>query len=139
MEKWTKTYINDLTYRIIGCAIEVHKILGPGLLESVYERCLIRELLLRGMCVQSQISVPVNYKGLDLEADLRLDLLVEDAIAVETKAVETINPVYEAQILSYMKLLAKPKGILLNFCCANIFREGQRTFVNDIYSGLPDK
>jgi len=139
VNKWTKKYIDNLTYRIIGCAMEVHKTFGPGLLESVYERCLIRELLLKHIFVQSQIKVPVNYKGLDLEADLKLDLLIEDAIVVEIKAVESINPVYEAQELSYMRLLAKPKGILFNFCCTNIFKEGQKTFVNHIYSSLPDE
>lgn len=133
----SRKYIDDLTYKIIGSAIEVHKILGPGLLESVYERCLIRELALSELEVKWQMRVPVNYKGLDLEADLRLDLLVEDLIVVEIKAVEALNAVYEAQVLSYMKLLEKPKGILFNFCCTNIFKEGQKTFVNNIYAGLP--
>lgn len=134
----SKKYIDELSYKIIGCAIEVHKTLGPGLLESVYERCLVRELILKDLQVQSQIRVPVNYKGLDLEADLRLDLLVEDLIVVEIKAVEAMNAVYEAQLLSYMKLLEKPKGLLLNFYCTNIFKEGQRTFVNNVYASLPD-
>ncbi len=139
MAKWTKNSINELSYAIIGCSIEVHRALGPGLLESIYEKCMVRELLIRNMSVKSQMKVPVNYKGLDLEADLRLDLLVENAIVVEMKAVEAINPVYEAQVLSYMKLLEKPKGILFNFCCTNIFKEGQKTYVNDLFSTLPDR
>ena len=132
----TQRHINDLTYKIIGCAIEVHKALGPGLLESIYQRCLVQELILSGLNTQSQLKVPIQYKGLNLDADLRLDILVEDLIVVEIKAVETINPVYEAQILSYMKLLNKPKGILLNFCSDNIFKNGQKTFVNNIYASL---
>ena len=132
----TQRHINDLTYKIIGCAIEVHKALGPGLLESIYQRCLVQELILSGLNTQSQLKVPIQYKGLNLDADLRLDILVEDLIVVEIKAVETINPVYEAQILSYMKLLNKPKGVLLNFCSDNIFKNGQKTFVNNIYASL---
>ncbi len=133
-----KKYIDSLTYSIIGCAIEVHKALGPGLLESVYQKCLIRELLLKNFDIRSQLKVPITYKGLDIEAELRLDTLVDDLIVIEIKAVEAINPVYEAQILSYVKLLNKPKGILLNFCCTNIYKEGQKTYVNQIYSSLPD-
>lgn len=132
----TQRHIDDLTYKIIGCAIEVHKALGPGLLESIYQRCLVQELILSGLNTQSQLKVPIQYKGLNLDADLRLDILVEDLIVVEIKAVETINPVYEAQILSYMKLLNKPKGVLLNFCSDNIFKNGQKTFVNNIYASL---
>ena len=132
----TQRHIDDLTYKIIGCAIELHKALGPGLLESIYQRCLVQELILSGLNTQSQLKVPIQYKGLNLDADLRLDILVEDLIVVEIKAVETINPVYEAQILSYMKLLNKPKGVLLNFCSDNIFKNGQKTFVNNIYASL---
>lgn len=135
----TQGLIDDLTYKIIGCAIEVHKALGPGLLESIYEKCLIRELILKSLSVRSQIKVPINYKGMNLEADLRLDLLVEELIIVEIKAAEALNAVYEAQILSYMRLLEKPKGILLNFYSKNIFREGQKTFVNNLYASLPAK
>lgn len=134
----TKKYIDSLSYSIIGCAIEVHKALGPGLLESVYQKCLVRELVFRNFEVQSQLKVPINYRGLDVEADLRLDILVDELIVVEIKAVDAMNPVYEAQILSYMKLLSKPKGILLNFCCTNIFKGGQRTYVNDYYTILPN-
>lgn len=119
-----KKYIDSLTYSIIGCAIEVHKALGPGLLESVYQKCLIRELLLKNFDIKSQLKVPITYKGLDIEAELRLDILVDDLVVIEIKAVDAINPVYEAQVLSYMKLLNKPKGILLNFCCTNIYKEG---------------
>ena len=84
----TKKYIDDLSFKIIGAAIEVHKELGPGLLESVYEKCLVHELKLLGLELKSQIWIPVNYKGVELEGDLRLDILVEDLVVVEVKAVE---------------------------------------------------
>src|SRR5450432_4060935 len=109
----TQKYLDDLTYRIIGCAIEVHKQLGPGLLESVYEKCFIRELVLRGLNYVSQRIVPVNYKGIQLDADLRFDVLVEDLIVTELKAMEAILPVHEAIVLTYMRMLEKPKGIII--------------------------
>ena len=87
----TKKDIDKLSYDIVGCAIEVHKALGPGLLESIYQKCLIRELLLRDYDIKSQLKVPINYKGLDVEAELRLDILVNDFIVVEIKAVEAFN------------------------------------------------
>ena len=132
----TKEYIDRLTYKIIGCAIEVHKALGPGLLESVYEKCFIHELSLKSFAVKSQCSIPVNYKGIEVNCDLRFDVLVDDQIIVELKAVETIHPIFEAQLLTYMKLLEKPKGILINFNCKNLFYEGQKTFVNEYYAEL---
>jgi GxxExxY protein len=135
--KVSQKYLDELTYNIIGCAIEVHKFLGPGLLESVYEKCFIRELILKGMSYERQKSVPLNYKGLLLNAELRYDVLVEDLIIVELKAVECILPVHEAVLLSYMRMLEKPKGILFNFKCSNIFREGQKTLVNHYFGSLP--
>jgi len=119
----TKSYLDELTYKIIGCAIEVHKQLGPGLLESVYQKCFNHELFIKPLNFISQICTPINYKGIILEADLRLDVLVENLIIVELKAMEGILPVHEAQLLTYMKLLQKPKGILINFNCTNIFKE----------------
>jgi GxxExxY protein len=105
----------DLTELIIGAAIEVHKELGPGLLESSYETCLCHELKLRGIAFQSQLPVPVRYKGLELDCGYRLDLLVKDTVVVELKAVEKLAPVMEAQLLTYMRLLGKPVGLVLNF------------------------
>lgn len=134
----TKKKLNELTYSIIGAAIEVHKELGPGLLESVYHKCLKQELEHRQLHYQSEMLVEVNYKGLSLDADLRCDLLIDDMIVVELKAVDALAPVHEAQLLTYMKLLEKPKGILINFTCANLFKEGQRTFVNELFRVLPD-
>jgi GxxExxY protein len=133
----TQKYLDDLTYQIIGCAIEVHKQLGPGLLENVYAKCFNRELYLRQLEYKEQLWVPIEYKGLGLDAELRLDVIINDLIIVELKAIEGILPVHEAQVLTYMKLLKKPKGILINFNCTNIFKEGQKTFVNEIYAALP--
>lgn len=130
----TQTYIDNLSYKVIGCAIEVHKYLGPGLLESVYEKCFLRELELNNINYISQAQLPLKYKGVLIESALRIDILVEDLLLIELKAVESILAVHEAQILTYLKLLKKPKGILLNFNCTNIFREGQKTFITDIYS-----
>ena len=133
----TKKQINDLSYKIIGYAIEVHKELGPGLLESVYEKCLAHLLQLNGYEVKRQQVVPVEFRGLYLDVDLRYDLLVNDLIIVELKTVDAFHPVHEAKLLTYLKLLEKPKGILINFNCTNIFREGQKTFVTEYFKKLP--
>ncbi|MBN8674766.1 MAG: GxxExxY protein [Chitinophagales bacterium] len=133
----TQKYIDELTYSIIGCAIEVHKQLGPGLLESVYEKCFIRELSLKNLNYQAQQKVPVTYKGVTLDAELRYDVLVENLIITELKSNDGLLPVHESILLTYMKLLEKPKGILINFNCTNIFKEGQKTLVNEYYAALP--
>ncbi len=133
----TKKYLDDLTYEIIGSAIEVHKFMGSGLLESVYHQCLKEELQHRKINFQTEMKIPVDYKGKILDIDFRCDLFVENCIVVELKAVNEMNPVYEAQLLTYMKLLKCPKGILINFNCSNIFNEGQKTFVNEYFSKLP--
>ena len=111
----SQKYISDLSFKIIGCAIEVHKHLGPGLLESVYHQCLFEELQLQGLWVQSKVRVPVNYKGKELGDVLEIDLLVENIVIIELKAVESLHPVFKAQLLSYLKLSNKPKGLLINF------------------------
>ena len=134
----SKSYLNDLSYKIVGCAIEVHKHLGPGLLESVYHDCLKKEFTLRNINFKSQLIVPVNYKGLVLDTEYRLDFLVEDEIVVELKAMDGILPVHEAQLLTYMKLLQKSKGMLINFNCSNIVKEGAKQMVNEYFSILPD-
>lgn len=127
----TQKYINEISYKIIGCAIEVHKYLGPGLLESVYEPCFIDEMLNAGLSVKSQMYVPVCYKGKDLGGVLKLDLLVNDLIIVEEKAVELLIPLYKAQLLSYLKLTGKPKGLLINFNCENLIQrqKADRKFI----------
>jgi GxxExxY protein len=132
----TKKQIDELSYKILGCAIEVHKELGPGLLENIYEKCLLYELKQKGFKVRNQLTVPVYYKDIELDCDLRLDVLVEDLIVVELKSVNEMHPIFEAQLLTYMKLTESPKGILINFNCKNLFHEGQKTFVNDYYAEL---
>ena len=128
--KATKQYLDQLTYRIIGAAIEVHKEIGPGLLESIYHQCLQKEFLLRGIKCESELRVDVNYKGEKLSTALRCDFLVEDLVVIELKAVDGIIPIHEAQLLTYMKLLKKPQGILINFNSYNIFHHGQKSYVN---------
>ncbi len=134
----TKKEVTDLSYRIVGCAINVHKELGPGLLESVYEKCLKHELELQGMSVIQQVKVPVVYKNINIDTELRLDLLVNNTIIVELKAIENILPVHEAQLLTYMKLLEKPQGLLINFFTDNITKS-MKPFVNELFSKLPDQ
>lgn len=107
--------VNKLTEKIIGAAIEVHRYLGPGLLESTYEACLIFELELLGLRVERQKSLPVIYKGMKLEQGYRIDLLVNDKVIIELKVVEKVLPVHKAQILSYLKLSGYQVGLLLNF------------------------
>lgn len=138
MENLTKSYLTRLTHEIIGAAIEVHKEMGPGLLEKVYEACMVHELGLRNIKVKTQEKVPICYKGVYLDADLRYDLLVENCIVVELKAVKDMIPIFEAQSMSYAKLLGVPKSILINFTCTNIFYKGQKTFVNELFKELPD-
>lgn len=134
----TKTYFTDLTYQVNGAAIEVHKALGVGLLESAYHRCMEHELTLRGIGFKTELVVPVYYKGINIDALLRCDLLIEDVLVVELKAVDKITPINEAQVLTYMKLLEAPKGILYNFNTVNIYNERQKTYVNDLYRYLPE-
>ena len=133
----TQKSLNDLSHRIVGAAIEVHKELGPGLLESIYEKCLTHLLRESGLHLVTQQKVPLVFRGLHLDCDLRFDLLVEDCIIVEIKAIDSLMPIHEAQLLTYLKLLEKPKGILINFNCTNIFKEGQKTMVTDLYARLP--
>ena len=110
-----KERANLLSNRIIGTAIEVHKALSPGLLESAYEACLYHELNLQGIHIQRQVPLPIKYKGLELEIGYRLDLLIEDLIIVELKAVERIEPIHEAQLMTYLRLTGIWLGLLLNF------------------------
>ncbi len=139
MRRLTKNHINELTYEIIGAAIEVHKQMGPGLLEKIYEACMIRELNLMNIKVKSQESIPIVYKGVELDIDIRFDLLVDDCIIVELKSVKEMIPLFDAQVISYANLKRVPKSILINFNCVNIFKEGQKTFVNELFYTLPDK
>ncbi len=125
-----KDRYNQISSEILDAAISVHKEMGPGLLESVYELCLIKELQLRNIYVESQILIPLFYKGEDLNKDFRIDILVEKEIIIELKAVDIILPVHEAQIISYLKLTNKKLGFLINFNVP-ILKLGIKRFVNN--------
>jgi len=133
----TQTYLDELTYDVIGAAIEVHKTLGSGLLESVYQKCLEEELKYRKINFQSEKSISVIYRDKELNVDFRCDFFIENCLVVELKSVNEMSSIFEAQLLTYMKLLKSPKGILINFNCFNIFEEGQKTFVNEYFKLLP--
>jgi len=120
---------NDLTYKIIGCAMEVYKTLGPGLLESVYEQALIYELELNGFDVKSQVAVDVVYKGKLICPDLRVDLLIDDTIIIELKSVEELKPVHHKQILTYLRLMNKKVGLLINFNVPDL-KDGIKRVIN---------
>ena len=112
--------INDITYKIIGCTYEVHKILGPGLLESTYETCLCYELEKQGLKFEKQKELMINYKGATLNNGYRIDILVEDSIVLELKSVENLLPIHTAQILTYLKLSEHNLGLLINFNVTNL-------------------
>jgi GxxExxY protein len=114
---------NQLTEQVIGAAIEVHRVLGPGLLESVYQRCLCHELKLRGIAHESQVKLPVMYKGLSLDCELYMDVVVAEKLVVELKAVDKLLPVHEAQLLTYLRLSGIGLGLLINFNVA-LLKEG---------------
>jgi GxxExxY protein len=135
----TKKYLKELTYDVIGAAIEVQKTIGPGLLESVYQKCMEEELILRKIHFESELTVPIHYKDKSIDTEFRCDLFVEKCLVLELKSVESIQPLHKAQIMTYMKLLNSPKGILINFNSLNLFSEGQLTFVNEMFRNLPDE
>lgn len=126
-----KSFLDNLEYNVTGACIEVHKILGPGLLESVYVRCLIRELQLRNIKYTAEQSILLSYKDVVLDTALRADLYIENCLIIELKSVERMLPIHEAQILTYMKLLKAPKGLLINFNCTNIIQYGKKAFVSE--------
>ena len=134
-----KLYLNELSYQIIGAAIEVHKQIGPGLLESLYHECMMCELKSKNIRFESELLVPVVYKTERLNQRFRCDLFIEKAIVVELKTDERILEIHQAQLLTYMHLLKSPKGIIINFNCLNLFKQGQKTLVNEFFSALPDK
>jgi GxxExxY protein len=121
--------INQLTGEVIGAAIEVHKRLGPGLLESAYEECLCRELELRGIHYERQKELPIEYKGVKLDCGYRLDIVVEESLILELKACEQLEPIHEAQLLTYLKMTGIEVGLLINFNIP-ILKDGIRRLVN---------
>jgi GxxExxY protein len=130
MEISEKDRLDQVTRRIIGAAIEVHRHLGPGLLESAYESCLVFELKRLGFTVEQQKPLPVTYKGMVLDCGYRLDLVVEDAVIVELKAVEQLTAIFEAQLLSYLRLTGKKVGLLINFHVP-VLKNGIKRIVNE--------
>ncbi len=120
--------IERLAEQVVNCFYQVHKELGPGLLESVYETCLIHELSLNGVSFRSQVSLPLDYKGIKLEAGIRLDLLIANSIIIEIKAVEKLLPIHEAQLFTYLKLTKQRLGFLVNFN-TQFIRDGIRRII----------
>jgi GxxExxY protein len=119
---------NEITRKIIGCAIEVHKNLGPGLLESAYEECLAFELNKAGLSIKRQVPTPVVYKDIKLECGYRIDILVEETVVLELKVVDEFNPVHEAQVLTYLKFSRKQIGLMINFN-VTILKNGIRRYI----------
>ena len=122
--------MKDISYEIIGCAYEVHRTLGPGLLESVYQKALVQELKLREFNVKSEVNIEINYKGVNVGSDLRLDIIVNDTIIIELKSVETILPIHKKQLLTYLRLTNLQLGLLINFN-TNLLKDGITRIVNN--------
>jgi len=131
-EELEDTEINDLTGKIIGAAMKIHSAIGPGVLESVYRKCLQHELHKAGLAIKSEVKLPVHYDGLVLESGYRLDLLVQDLVVIELKCVDTLLPIHKAQLLTYLRLANKPLGLLLNFNVVHM-REGIKRILNNKY------
>ena len=124
--KTTKQSLKNLIYKVNGAAIEAHKELGPGLLESIYHSCLIEELRERKIKFETEVKIPISYKGKLTNQVLRCDLLIEKSLVVELKSVEYIHPVHHAQLLTYMKILKLPIGLMLNFNCKTCLMKGKK-------------
>jgi GxxExxY protein len=134
--KHTQKSLDELTYQVLGAAIEVHKFLGPGLLESVYQKCLFTELRYQSIEFQTELSIPIIYRDQKVETLLRCDFLVEEILVLELKSVSEILPLHQAQLMNYMNLLKVPKGILINFNVINLFKQGQKTYINKHFDKL---
>lgn len=136
LSEWTedkairRDQLNEISGRVIEYAIKVHRALGPGMLEGAYEICLMHELAQNGFRVRSQVTLPIVYDGIKLDAGYRIDLLVEDAIIVELKALDRLHPVHEAQLLSYLRMSELKLGLLINFN-VKLLRDGVRRVVNN--------
>ncbi len=123
-----KRSFSELSHHVIGCALEVHRVLGPGLLESTYRRCLARELEIEGVPYQTEHPLPVEYKGIQLDCGYRVDLMIADELIVELKATEAIKGIHEAQLLTYMRLADIRQGLLINFNVQRL-KDGLKSFV----------
>lgn len=132
----TKKYINELTYKIIGACIEVHKVVGPGLYENVYHQCLEREFDLLGLNYKNELEIPLMYKERNIDCKVKCDFLIENVIVLEIKSVDGIHSIHKAQTMNYMNLLKVPKSILVNFNVYNLYHEGTETFVSKNFEQL---
>ena len=132
----TKEFVDKISYEVVGAAINVHKKMGRGLMESVYHECMKEELNKKKLKYFTELTIPVFYDEKKLAVRFRCDLFVENCLVVELKAITRFVLEHEAKLLNHMRLLKAPKGILINFNCSNIFREGQRTLVNEYYANL---
>lgn len=133
---WPKRTLKNLVYKVNGASIDIHKNLGPGLLESVYHKCLLYELNDRNIAFESELQVPIFYKNVDLSTHLRCDIFIENILVVELKSIESVLPIHKAQLLTYMKLLKAPQGLIINFNVDNIFHKGITSMVNDHFRNL---
>ena len=132
----TKEFVDKISYEVVGAAINVHKKMGRGLMESVYHECMKEELNKKKLKYFTELTIPVFYDEKKLAVRFRCDLFVENCLVVELKAITRFVLEHEAKLLNHMRLLKAPKGILINFNCSNIFKEGQRTLVNEYYANL---
>jgi GxxExxY protein len=137
MAVFRRSRLNSITSKVIGAAIEVHRQMGPGLLESIYQRCLCHELSERELAFEAHTTIDVMYKGQSLDGGLKLDLFVEKLVVVELKAVEELAPIHEAQLLTYLKLTDAPLGLLLNFN-VTVLRNGIRRLLNKRHEVVDD-
>ena len=133
----TQKFINDISYKIVGACIEVHKLAGPGLYEEVYDQCLEKEFNLIGLKYKSELEIPFSYKGEQVKCKLKCDFLIEDLIVLELKSVSEIHPIHKAQTMNYMNLLKVPRSILVNFNVLNIYHEGYESFASKLFKELP--
>ncbi|REC46788.1 GxxExxY protein [Chryseobacterium pennipullorum] len=133
----TQKLINDLSYKIIGACIEVHKLAGPGLYEEVYHQCLEKEFNLIGLKYQSELEIPFLYKGKHINCKVKCDFLIEELIVLELKSVTEIHQIHKAQTINYMNLLQVPRSILVNFNVTNLYHEGCESFASKIFKELP--
>ncbi|WP_313093639.1 GxxExxY protein [Chryseobacterium flavum] len=133
----TQKVINDLSYKVVGACIEVHKLAGPGLYEDVYHQCLEKEFNLIGLQYKSELEIPFLYKGSHIDCKLKCDFLIEDLIVLEIQSVTEIHQIHKAQTMNYMNLLKIPRSILVNFNVTNIYHEGCDFFASKLFKELP--
>ncbi|WP_106917204.1 GxxExxY protein [Chryseobacterium aurantiacum] len=133
----TQKFINELSYKIVGACIEVHKLAGPGLYEEVYHQCLEKEFNLLGLKYRSELEIPFFYKGNKIDCKVKCDFLIEELIVLELKSVAEIHQIHKAQTINYMNLLKVPRSILVNFNVTNLYHEGCESFASKIFKELP--